>query len=100
MQTLAHIWSSPLRLTLIIRLDSQRTHHPTASYLSHQQAFIMSKEASPTAKSQFVTLESSDGYTFVVSRQIACASGTLRTMLDEDGKSCDQIFKPHYDSES
>jgi transcription elongation factor B subunit 1 len=46
----------------------------------------MSKAVSPPGKSEFVTLESSDGYTFVVSRQIACASGTLRAMLDEDGQ--------------
>lgn len=33
----------------------------------------------------FVRLESADGYTFVVPRKIALASGTLRSMLDEDG---------------
>ncbi|WVR06986.1 hypothetical protein IAU60_004023 [Kwoniella sp. DSM 27419] len=33
----------------------------------------------------YVLLESSDGYTFVVSRAIACESGTLRTMLDKEG---------------
>ncbi|WRT66291.1 uncharacterized protein IL334_003244 [Kwoniella shivajii] len=32
----------------------------------------------------FVLLESSDGYTFVVSKKIAIASGTLKTMLDEE----------------
>ncbi|KAK8864342.1 hypothetical protein IAR55_001589 [Kwoniella newhampshirensis] len=31
-----------------------------------------------------VLLESADKYTFVVSRKIACASGMLRSMLDED----------------
>ncbi|WWC70275.1 uncharacterized protein I206_104225 [Kwoniella pini CBS 10737] len=32
----------------------------------------------------YVLLESSDGYTFVVSRKIAEASGTLKSMLDEE----------------
>ncbi|AAW40813.1 hypothetical protein CNBA2260 [Cryptococcus deneoformans B-3501A] len=32
----------------------------------------------------YVLLESADGYTFVVSRKIACASGMLKSMLDED----------------
>ncbi|KAK1924131.1 BTB/POZ protein [Papiliotrema laurentii] len=34
--------------------------------------------------SDFVLLESEDGYTFVVPRKVACASGTLRSMLDEE----------------
>ena len=34
----------------------------------------------------FVLLESEDGYTFVVPRKVACASGTLRSMLDEEGE--------------
>lgn len=34
----------------------------------------------------YVLLESADGYTFVVSRKIACASGMLKSMLDEDGR--------------
>ena len=34
----------------------------------------------------FVLVESEDGYTFVVPRHVACASGTLRSMLDEDGE--------------
>ena len=38
-------------------------------------------------ESDFVMLESEDGYTFVVPRKVACASGTLRSMLDEDGES-------------
>ena len=43
----------------------------------------MSGEASP---SEFVTIRSkSDGYTFVVPRYIALASGTMKSMLDEDG---------------
>ncbi|ODO09760.1 hypothetical protein I350_01977 [Cryptococcus amylolentus CBS 6273] len=40
------------------------------------------------AGNDYVLLESSDGYTFVVSRKIACASGMLKNMLDEDGKGC------------
>ncbi|WOO81307.1 Elongin-C [Vanrija pseudolonga] len=32
----------------------------------------------------FVILESDDGYSFVVPRNIAIASGTLKAMLDED----------------
>ncbi|GFZ44016.1 hypothetical protein JCM24511_01737 [Saitozyma sp. JCM 24511] len=32
----------------------------------------------------FVLLESADGYTFVVERRIACASGMLKSMLDEE----------------
>jgi hypothetical protein len=40
--------------------------------------------------SDFVLLESEDGYTFVVPRKVACASGTLRSMLDEEGEcNCD-----------
>lgn len=35
----------------------------------------------------FVLLESADGYTFVVERRIACASGMLKSMLDEEGES-------------
>ena len=35
----------------------------------------------------FVLLESYDGFTFVVPRKVACASGTLKSMLDEDGES-------------
>ncbi|WVN88297.1 uncharacterized protein L203_103502 [Cryptococcus depauperatus CBS 7841] len=37
-----------------------------------------------TEDNDFVLLESADGYTFVVSRKIACASGMLKSMLDED----------------
>lgn len=36
------------------------------------------------ADTDFVLLESSDGYTFSVPRRIAMASQTLRSMLDED----------------
>ncbi|ODN94302.1 transcription elongation factor B, polypeptide 1 [Cryptococcus wingfieldii CBS 7118] len=36
------------------------------------------------AGDDYVLLESSDGYTFVVSRKIACASSMLKNMLDED----------------
>lgn len=34
----------------------------------------------------FVLLESSDNFTFVVPRKVACASGMLKSMLDEDGQ--------------
>lgn len=34
----------------------------------------------------FVLLESADGFTFVVQLKVAQASGTLRSMLDEDGQ--------------
>ncbi|WVQ99359.1 hypothetical protein IAU59_006492 [Kwoniella sp. CBS 9459] len=33
---------------------------------------------------EYVLLESIDGYTFVVPHAVACESGTLRSMLDED----------------
>jgi transcription elongation factor B subunit 1 len=33
----------------------------------------------------FVLLESADGYTFAVQRKIACASGVIKSMLDEEG---------------
>lgn len=36
--------------------------------------------------SEFVLLESMDGYTFVVRRQVACASGMLKSMLDEESR--------------
>ncbi|KAK4689054.1 elongin-C, partial [Tremellales sp. Uapishka_1] len=36
------------------------------------------------ADTDFVLLESADGYTFVVPRRIACASGMLKSMLDEE----------------
>ncbi|WWD17360.1 hypothetical protein CI109_101801 [Kwoniella shandongensis] len=32
----------------------------------------------------YVLLESADNYTFVVPRKVACASGMLKSMLDED----------------
>ena len=35
----------------------------------------------------YVLLESADHYTFVVSRKVACASGVLKSMLDEEGDS-------------
>lgn len=40
---------------------------------------------------EFVLLESSDGYSFVVPRNVACASGMLKSMLDEESGSyvCD-----------
>jgi hypothetical protein len=37
--------------------------------------------------SDFVLLESMDGYSFVVSRSVACASGMLKSMLDEESES-------------
>lgn len=38
--------------------------------------------APPTTAPDFVTLISSDGYEFVITRQAANVSGTLRRMLD------------------
>lgn len=38
------------------------------------------------SESDFVLLESMDGYTFVVPRQVACASGMLKSMLDEESE--------------
>lgn len=38
------------------------------------------------SSSEFVLLESADGYTFVVTRKVACASGMLKSMLDEEGE--------------
>lgn len=38
------------------------------------------------AENDFVLLESADGYTFLVTRKVACASGMLKSMLDEDGQ--------------
>lgn len=40
--------------------------------------------ASQPIDTDFVLLESADGYTFSVPRRIANASATLRSMLDED----------------
>lgn len=37
--------------------------------------------------SEYVRLESDDGFSFVVARKTAMASGTLRAMLDQDGAS-------------
>jgi hypothetical protein len=34
----------------------------------------------------FVLIESSDGYSFVVKREVALASGMLKNMLDEDSE--------------
>ncbi|CAD6583268.1 MAG: hypothetical protein TREMPRED_003515 [Tremellales sp. Tagirdzhanova-0007] len=36
------------------------------------------------AETDYVLLESIDQYTFVVPRKVACASGVLKSMLDED----------------
>ncbi len=36
--------------------------------------------------SDFVLLESADRYTFVIPRKVACASGMLKSMLDEEGE--------------
>lgn len=47
----------------------------------------------------FVLLESSDGYTFTIPRRIALASGTLKAMLDEEAafKEAEmQSCKLHY----
>jgi hypothetical protein len=41
----------------------------------------------PRMSDDFVLLESADGFTFVVPRKVACASGTLKSMLDEEGRS-------------
>jgi transcription elongation factor B subunit 1 len=46
-----------------------------------QPSYIMSSD------SDFVRLESSDGYTFVVTRAVARQSGMLKSMLDPESKS-------------
>lgn len=38
-------------------------------------------------ETDYVLLESADGYSFVVPRHVACASGMLKSMLDEESKS-------------
>jgi transcription elongation factor B subunit 1 len=38
------------------------------------------------SSSDYVRLESADGYTFVVARDVACASGMLKTSLDAESK--------------
>ena len=38
------------------------------------------------SSNDYVRLESSDGYTFVVARSVACASGMLKTSLDSESK--------------
>jgi hypothetical protein len=40
-----------------------------------------------SSDSDFVRLESSDGYTFVVTRAVARQSGMLKSMLDPESKS-------------
>lgn len=40
----------------------------------------------PDNETEFVLLESLDGYSFVVPRAVACASGMLKSMLDEESK--------------
>lgn len=44
-------------------------------------------QAETMPETEFVLLESSDGYTFVVPRHVACASGMLKSMLDEESGS-------------
>lgn len=39
-----------------------------------------------TTQNPFVLIESSDGYSFVVKREVALASGMLKNMLDEDSE--------------
>ena len=56
--------------------------HPT----SNDSLLIPLRTTTTMADSDFVVLESNDGYTFVVPRKVALASGTLRAMLDEDGE--------------
>jgi len=46
------------------------------------------------SETEFVTVESNDGFTFVVARKIACASGMLKSMLDEEG-SFQEAEKAH-----
>ena len=36
--------------------------------------------------SDFVFLESEDGFTFSIPRKVACASNILKSMLDEEGE--------------
>ena len=36
--------------------------------------------------SEFVTLVSDDGFEFIISREAACVSGTIRRMLDPSSK--------------
>ena len=47
------------------------------------------------AETDFVLLESIDHYTFVVPRTVACASGVLKSMLDEEGELHPLIFPTH-----
>lgn len=61
-------------------------HRTLNRFASHNSLSIPLRTSTTMADSDFVVLESNDGYTFVVARKVALASGTLRAMLDEDGE--------------
>jgi transcription elongation factor B subunit 1 len=45
------------------------------------------------SSNDYVRIESADGYTFVVARNVACASGMLKTSLDTESKWSTPILK-------
>jgi hypothetical protein len=69
---------SLLTSQLPLTSDSHRRHKhkPVNQKLKRDQTTVMSGE------SEYVTLISSDGYSFIVQRSSACISGAIKRMLD------------------